>query len=328
MDAHELHTEAWEGIRRGYEAGRLAHAYVIVGAPRGNALRFAEFFLQLLFCEREERPCGNCTACRLVKSHAQVDTFWVEPQSKSRQILADDIRRLIQRIGQTSFGGGWKAGVVISADRMNTSSANALLKTLEEPPAKSILLLITDSPQSLLPTIISRCQKIVLSAGDGEGASNEVWRGALVALLQEFPPSSGLDAAQMASRLKGVFDGLKEEISDVVMQEMGNAAEGLDESKVKEILSARTSARLKEVQADVFRVMLEWQRDLLLLTHGLGSEHLVHSAHAATLQEQAKLYTPGSALRAMQTMEAMIQRANRNLPELQVFDEAFRRLVC
>lgn len=326
MDVVDLHAEAWQGVKNGYEAGRLAHAYVIVGSPRGNALQFAESFLKLLYCENAEKPCNECTGCRQAEAHKHVDTLWIEPQSKSRQILADDVRGLIQRMTQTSFEGGWKAGVILSADCMNESSENALLKTLEEPPPKTLLLLITDSAESLLPTIISRCQKIVLSEGK-VSAMNEVWQEPLMTILHSMPPHNGLDAARMASQLKGLLDRVKEGISDAVIEELDQNDEALDESKLKVILEARTNARLKEVQADVFRVMLDWQRDVLMLTSGVGASELIFSNDFETLQEQAKIHNQGSALKAVQEIEAMSRRVDRNIPDLQIFDESFRKLA-
>ena len=326
METVDMHAEAWEGIRNGFKSGRLAHAYTIVGSSRGNALHFAESILKLLFCESAEKPCNECKGCRQVEAHKHVDTLWIEPQSKSRQILAADVRGLIKRMTQTSFDGGWKAGIILSADCMNESSENALLKTLEEPPPKSILLLVTDSAQSLLPTIISRCQKIVLSEGNAN-AENEIWHAPLMNILQSLPPTGGLDAARLASQLKGIFDVVKEDISDAVIETLDQNDEALDESKLKVILEARTNARLKEVHADVFRVMLDWQRDVLLLTSGIEQEHLIFFDDWNILQKQATLHTQGSALKAIQEIEGMSRRLDRNIPAMQVFDETFRKLV-
>jgi DNA polymerase-3 subunit delta' len=326
MDAIDLHAEAWEGIRNSFESGRLAHAYVIVGSPRGNALQFAESFLKLLYCEGSPKPCNECTNCRRIEGHKHVDTLWIEPQSKSRQILADDIRTLIQRMSQTAFEDGWKAGIIVSADCMNANSENALLKTLEEPPPKSILLLITDSPQSLLPTIISRCQKIVLSEG-GAGAMDALWQEPLMEILHELPPSSGLGAARLGGLLKAVFDAVKAEIADAVEEELGGDDEALDESKLKDILAARTNARLKEVQAQVFRVMLDWHRDVLMLVSRVDEDHLIYPGDITVLAEQARQHTAASALQSIQVVEGMARRLDRNIPDAQIFDEAFRKLV-
>jgi DNA polymerase-3 subunit delta' len=326
MSVIESHPEVWEGIRKSHADGRLAHAYVIVGAPRGNALEFAEAFLKLLHCEASEKPCNTCTACRLVEAHKQVDTLWVEPQGKSRQIPVDGIRDLIKRMTQTSFDGGWKAGVVVSADRMNPNSENALLKTLEEPPPKTILLLLTDSPQTLLPTINSRCQKIVLSEGSS-ATESAAWRDPLMEILRDLPPRSGLDAALVAGRLKAVFDEVKSGISDAVAGELDLDEEALDESKLKTTLESRTTALLKEVQAEVFRIVLDWHRDILMLVSGVDAAHLVFPEEQNMLAGQAKRHTPASALQAVRMVEGMARRLDRNIPPLQVFDEAFRKLV-
>jgi len=326
METTDLYTEAWEGIRSSFDSGRLAHAYVIVGSPRGNALEFSEALLKLLFCESAEKPCNECVGCRQMQAHKHVDTLWIEPQSKSRQIKAEEVRGLVRRMTQTSFEGGWKAGILVSAECMNTTSANILLKTLEEPPPKTILLLITDSPQALLPTIISRCQKIVLSEGKAV-AVDSLWHAPLMELLHELPPKSGLGASRSAGTLKAIFDAVKAEIADTVMEALGPADEALDESKLKDVLDARINARLKEVQSEVFRIMLDWHRDILLLVSGVDEEHLIFPEDRNVLVEQARAYTQPSALQAIQVVEGMATRLARNIPPAQIFDEAFRKLV-
>jgi hypothetical protein len=108
---------------------------------------------------------------------------------------------------------------------------------------------------------------------------------------------------------------------------LGQNGESLEEAKLKEILAARTGARLKEVQADVFRVMLDWQRDVLVLASGGGEEYLLHPEYRDALARQAELQSQGSALQSMRILESMTQRLSRNIPDLQVFDEAFRQLI-
>jgi len=326
MEAIDQHAEAWEGIRNSFESSRLAHAYILVGSPRGNALQFAESVLKLLFCESTEKPCNECTGCRQIEAHNHIDTLWIEPQSKARQIKADEVRGLVHRMTQTSFEGGWKAGILLSAECMNVNSANILLKTLEEPPPKTMLLLVTDSPQSLLPTIISRCQKIVLSEGKA-GAMHALWEAPLMEVVRELPPSGGLDAARLAGRLKTILDTVKAEIAGMVEDGLGSDDEALDESKLKEVLDARTNARLKEVQAEVFRVMLDWYRDILLLVSKADRAHLVFPAEQEILDRQAVRHTQASALQAIQVVEGMARRFDRNIPATQIFDEAFRKLA-
>jgi DNA polymerase-3 subunit delta' len=326
MASDTLYTESWQGIRKSAEAGRLAHAYIIVGSPRGMALEFAEEFLKLLFCENTEKPCNSCIGCRQVDAHKHVDTLWIEPQSKARQIKAADIRGLVRKMGQTSFEGGWKAGIILAADCMNVSSANILLKTLEEPPPRTALLLVTDSPQSLLPTILSRCQEIVLPTGRSEKV-DAIWKDPLMEILKVLPPASGLEASRVASRLKALFDDVKADISETVAGSLEQEEEALDESKLKVILEARTSSLLKEIQADVLRFMLDWHRDVLMCVSGVKVEHLLFSEQGKVLENQATRHTPATALMATQQVEIMGRRLDRNIPALQVFDEAFRKMI-
>ena len=89
-----------------------------------------------------------------------VDIRWIEPEGKARMIKVDAVENLMEFIGLTSYGGGWKAGVILFADRLNEPSQNKLLKTLEEPPPNSLLVLVTDAPAALLPTIRSRVQAV------------------------------------------------------------------------------------------------------------------------------------------------------------------------
>ena len=145
-------------------------------------------------------------------------------------------------------------------------------------------------------------------------------------ILRELPPSGGLGAARLASQLKGLFDVVKAGIADLVAEDLDHNDEAMDESKMKEILEARINARLKEVQAEVFRIMLDWHRDVLMLVSGINENHLLFPSEAAVLAGQAARHTQGSALQAMEVVEGMARRLERNIPDIQIFDEAFRKL--
>lgn len=327
MDTMDLYAEAWAGVRKSYEADRLAHAYIIVGSVRGNALQFTEAILKLLFCQQDgDRPCHACEGCRRVERHQHSDVMWIEPRNKSRQVSADDIRDLIKRMSQTAHEGGWKVGVISSADRLNLNSANILLKTLEEPPPRSLLLLLTDSISSLLPTVISRCQKLVLSGGR-DYAAEQLWKGALTQMLQEFPPDSGLDAARLAGRLRLILAEIKGHISNEVEMQIASEKNSLDELTYKEVLDARIGARLKEVQGEIFLYVQNWCRDLLMLASGISADKLVFSEYEEVLRAQSACYTPSAAVATVEAVERMAKRLDRNIPPAQVFDEGFRRLI-
>src|ERR1700740_457995 len=143
-----LVDEALHYLSRAKDGGRLPHSYLITG-PDGSGKRdlVHKFFAKL-----------NQTAA--VERHP--DYHLVEPESKSRRILVEQIRQLEESLRMKSSEGAWKFGVIVDADRMMPQASNAFLKTLEEPPLKSILCLLTAVPEALLETVQSRCIRISL----------------------------------------------------------------------------------------------------------------------------------------------------------------------
>ena len=145
---------AYELIERAVKSGRAANAYLLVGGVRGMASELAERVLHLIFGPGDLR--------------VHPDIHRLMPEKKTRIISVEAMReRMIEPMEKTTFMGGWKAGVVLGADRLRTESANAFLKTLEEPPPHTLFLLLSERPEQLLPTIISRCQRIDLERPSG-----------------------------------------------------------------------------------------------------------------------------------------------------------------
>ena len=304
-------SDAWSGIETGWQNGQLAHAYILQGAPHGAALRFAEKLLNLIFNSHPQ-----------VQAHTHPDIVWIEPQSKSRQIVIDEIRELIRKLAQTSFAGGWKAGVILAADRMTDQAANALLKTLEEPPARSLILLLTGEPQSLLPTISSRCQRISLSADDEETARH--WKDPLLDLLGELPPASLIEASLFAARLNGLLEELRKEFEK---EEALRIPDDLTAKETKALLDARTNARLIEARTEILRTVLNWHRDLLLIVLEQNRDVLYFPDDIAALEKQAMLCTRADALRRMNAVTEISRQLDRNLPAELVFNSFFSQLV-
>ena len=146
-------SEAQTLISSAIDAGRAAHGYLIVGGVRGNAAELADLILQKLFPDALEQ----------LAAHSHPDVVTLEPEGKARIISVESMReRIVEPMATTSFSGGWKVGVIYGADRLRAESANAFLKSLEEPPPKTMYLLLTDPPDAILPTIVSRTQRIDL----------------------------------------------------------------------------------------------------------------------------------------------------------------------
>ena len=311
MSSGSQFSSAWTGIEASWRNGQLAHAYLLQGAPYGAALRFAEKLLNLIFNNHPQ-----------VQTRAHPDIVWLEPQSKSRQITIDEIRDLIRQLSQTSFAGGWKVGVILCADRLTDQAANALLKTLEEPSARTLLILITDEPQALLPTISSRCQRISLADEDEEVSRH--WKDPLLDILGELPPASIPEAGLFTGRITGILNALKEEFE---AEETERLPEDLTAKEAKDLLAARSTARLIESRTEILRTMLRWQRDVLLLVLEQNEAALNFQDDIDPLKRQAMICTRAEALRRIAAVEEMGRQFDRNLPAELVFSNFFAQLV-
>lgn len=147
-----------------FEKNRTGHAYIFDGAKGTGKTKVMSFFTKLLLCQNpsENVPCETCRNCKRVESGNHPNVIQIEPDGQ--YIKIDQIRELISGMTKTSFEEGRKIYVLHHADRLNTSSANTLLKFLEEPDGEVTAILLTENYQSILPTIRSRCQHIKFSA--------------------------------------------------------------------------------------------------------------------------------------------------------------------
>src|SRR5438270_814388 len=145
-------------LRRAHEQNRLGHAYLISG-PTGSGKREVA---------AEVANAVNGTDTKDVFSSKAREIFVAEPESKSRRILIQQIRELEHGLQMRSFEGRRKVAIIAEADRLQPQAANAFLKTLEEPPSNSLLLLLSTLPEALPDTIVSRCVCISLAA-NGQG---------------------------------------------------------------------------------------------------------------------------------------------------------------
>ncbi|PVV09405.1 MAG: DNA polymerase III subunit delta' [gamma proteobacterium symbiont of Ctena orbiculata] len=155
----------WRLLQQSLVQGRLPHALLLCGPPGLGKEQFVLGFAQSLLCAQRAHDglaCGICRHCQLFKSGNHPDLQWLKPdvESKSGEITIEAIRSLTASASLTAHSGAYKVIAVQPAHRMNNAAANSLLKTLEEPTPHTVILLLTDQPGRLLPTIRSRCQKV------------------------------------------------------------------------------------------------------------------------------------------------------------------------
>lgn len=160
------HAAAVETFRTAFARGRLGQAYLFVG-PDGIGKRlFARELAKALLCERSPAPltaCGRCPACAQVEAGTHPDFFSVRTPPDKHELPIAEMRAFCAQLAMKPSRGGRKIGVVEDADDFNEESANCFLKTLEEPPPGSLLLLLATDTDRQLPTILSRCQVVRFS---------------------------------------------------------------------------------------------------------------------------------------------------------------------
>jgi DNA polymerase-3 subunit delta' len=237
---------AYDRISNALESSRHANGYLLIGNIRGMAGELCEKILKRLF--------GDCDV------YAHPDIHFLAPEKKSRIISVEAIReRLITPLSSTSFSGGWKVGVIQGADRLRTESANAFLKMLEEPPPKTVFFLLSDKPEQLLPTIISRCQKITLPDA-GARLLEEPYKSRVIGILAD-PSLKGVTArAAAAGKLSAILSELKDRAAELVEEALESSD---NEEKSKEEVEALVSSRYREFRADFTSTLMGWYRDLM-----------------------------------------------------------------
>jgi DNA polymerase-3 subunit delta' len=310
--------QAYTYIKHSAENGRMAQAYLVVAPPRGSGRRLVERIFSLIYSpEKAELAC--------LGKHP--DVHWVEPEKKSRIISVETMRETMRGVYETSFEGGWRVCVFAGADCMNASAANAFLKTLEEPPHQVLFILLTDSPQKLLPTIISRCQQIKISEGSTDGL-DDATREQLHEILSARDIRGTLGGIAKAERLQALLADIKQRIDDEEhnIWHEEQRTKGVPENEIKkgdEALDARVSARYREERQAVMRSILLWYRDIVILVCGGDPNLVYHKESLEFLEELAGRVSFRGAMARIRAVETMNERLAKNMPENLVFTHGF-----
>ncbi len=175
-DVYPWQQGIWASLNRLLNAERLPHA-MLFAAPAGTGKRrLADAFAARMLCQTPslDAACGQCRGCQLLAAGTHPDYYVLSPETDgdkvSKVIKIDQARAVVSFASQTAQMQGYRVIIIDPADALNISSANAMLKTLEEPGQRCVFLLLTDQPTALLATIRSRCQLLPLSLPDEEDA--------------------------------------------------------------------------------------------------------------------------------------------------------------
>jgi DNA polymerase-3 subunit delta' len=259
--------EAFLLLRNAHARDRLAHAYLLTGPIGSGKRRLAGELAGLIIGEAGD-PLQN------------PDVHSIEPESKSRRILIEQIRELEHALHMRSFFGRRKVGLIFDADRLQPQAANAFLKTLEEPPGQSHLILISAQPDQLLETIASRCLEVSLRATEQRQIS-ALQQRLLVALQRSGGRGGGgiADAFNLARELQQCLSAAKEAIQEKAeadfkaeefhYKQTSDARVWLDERE--EYFKALVEARYQGERAALIETLELWWADALRQQQGAAA---------------------------------------------------------
>lgn len=159
---------AWEGFSRQVAQDRLPHAVLLVGQSGVGTFDLAKAMAQFLLCASPYpgRSCGQCRSCLLLQADSHPDLHWVVPEEGAQSIKIAQIREMTEFTHNTAQQGGRKLIILSPAEAMNANSANALLKSLEEPSGNCVYLLVSEQAAFLMATIRSRCSRLQIRTPD------------------------------------------------------------------------------------------------------------------------------------------------------------------
>ena len=151
----------WNYLIKRQQENSLPHALLLHGISGLGKQHFAHSLATYLLCtQKDQQACGNCKSCKLILAQTHPDFYCIQPEAESKVIRVDQIRDLIAQLNQTTHSNLYKIAILNPADMLHVSAANSLLKTLEEPPPNTVLILVTHQMAMLPATIRSRCQMI------------------------------------------------------------------------------------------------------------------------------------------------------------------------
>ncbi len=304
-------------LQQSLKAGKLAHAYLLIGPQHVGKMTLAIKLAQALNCEADEKPCLTCTACKKIAAGTHADVRVVglaqnEDEAEAKLISIDQIKEVQHSASLPPFEGKHKVFIIDGAELLSTEAANCLLKTLEEPEAKITFVLLTANDRLLLPTVVSRCQRLELpplpineearALVEKQGIESE--RARLVAGLSHGCPGWALAAAGDENTLQRRH----EEVNRLV-EVIKDGYEGRFD------YAAQLAARFNQNRGAIYETLdhwLDYWRDLLLVK--LGSDDTVTNIdRKKELIEMAGGYRLTQIKDYIESIRAAVEQLHQNV---------------
>lgn len=344
-------------------SGNIHHAWLLTGASGAQTVDLAEAFARTLLCEKpiHEQACGNCESCRLSFQGKHPDFFRLKPRGKIRQMKMEDVRDLLKFISLKSFFTGYKVMVIEEAERLPREHANSLLKSLEEPPPKTVFILTCSKVSGLLPTIISRCQTLELEPlpqemvlewvkknlpssmdsdmlvklsqghiGRLKGENLEKMlkaREIAFSILEEWVEKGKTAVLEATDRVMGYLEKERKILEKEMAADLKKMkqAEGVKTDKAEEEMAAQTEGFLKQILDDILDVFASILRDIRFIQESFSLETLLNPDKKTVLQKAAELLHNGDSSFVLldKTRKSLQRTANQKLALESFFLQAF-----
>ena len=316
-------------LQKSLRQGRLGHAYLLSGESMGEMEGLARTLAKTLNCanppSRGENgqgidSCDECSHCRRIDGGNHPDVQWARPESKIRQITIDQIRELIQIISLKPTEAVYKVTIMAGADRMNTQAANSFLKTLEEPPAKSIIILLTSDYDRVLETIVSRCLR--LNCGGGSGAKltpeEQEWLQSIADMASE-PTKSLLGRYRLLSVITSRLAAIKEQTGEQLEAASPLArypdADKDTRDRWESELNAAVEAEYRRKRSDLLLLLQWWMRDIWLASLQLPESDPALPQLSPSTSRVAQRITRDQASENLRALEKLQRQLHTNVQE-------------
>ncbi|MCX5888860.1 MAG: DNA polymerase III subunit delta' [Deltaproteobacteria bacterium] len=307
-------------LKTARQKGRLAHAYLFLGPEGVGKASTAQALAAALNCQaplEDGDACGVCPSCRRLAAGTHPDFLVIEPTSEGHQpqIKIEQIREFRRLTSYPPLGGGWRVALIKPAEALtaqNDAAANALLKTLEEPPDRHLIILTTQVEADLLPTVVSRCHKLAFAPLPAALIAGELERRRGLA-----PPQAQLLAALSGGSLgralsldpEAILAQRRQVLADLGALATGSAAAALDWAQ-----------RLAKSRPDLdhfLSLAQMWYRDLLLCHFQAPAALLAHQDLLADLAREAAATKPTTVFQQFTALSTAQRHLQANLnPEL------------
>ena len=251
-------TPLVEQLRRSAASGRSSHAYLFLGGAGAGKRLIANTFAKALQCEGEKRPCDSCKSCHAFNHGNHPDVIYFQPLKNGKTYTIEDVReQLLETVDLKPFQYEKKIYIIEKADTLNIQSQNALLKTLEEPPAPAVFLLLAERAEAFLPTILSRVVVMKIRPLSAETIADYLMQAGHLA--EESHILSAYAQGRIGQALELVEDeGFREMRQDILgkLEALPSMSEGEAYLLAKDLEGYKNDLRFLDI-------MELWYRDLL-----------------------------------------------------------------